>query len=835
MKFVNFITYLVTIRLINVIYYKSDDDIIFIDPECTPQASNFSSDGRKCLHIGGTVPMSGGWPGGQGCLPAILMALQDVNKKMDLLPGYYLRFHYNDSKCNPGLGTRVLYDLLYNKPTKIALLSGCSAVSTTMGESAAMWNLIVLSYGASSPALSNRKRFPTFFRTHPSQALHNPTRVVLFKKYGWKRIAILQELQELFTSTAEDLEHRLKMAGMEVMTRQSFISDPVDAVKNLKRQDARIIVGIFYDNYAQQVFCEVYKHKLYGKKYVWFILGWYADNWFEDAEKNTNCTTEQLVLALNNHFTIESLMLNQDDTVTVSGMTANTFLSKLKSHFKARNIEPSTVSGLAEAPLAYDAVWALAFALNKTMRKLETRPGPRIYMENFTYTDEYIRNLVYQSMSDTKFFGVSGLLTFTDSGDRIAWTMLEQMINRTYRKLAFYHQYDENLTWLKNATWEGSGPPSDRTTILKKMMVISHKLFVGICVGCFLCILLCVSCLAFNRFFRNRKIISQSAPYFNDMMLVGNVMCLVAAMMFGLDGRLFPLYYEKICRGRLWLLSLGFSLAYGSLFTKVLKVQALKAAIKKDNKTISQLIKHRHKQVVDFIVSKKGSGIEINFLVEPSDNWKYNLCVPTFLALDILFLIIWRLLDPLYKSLKDFPMIVIVNRDDEFKILPQLEICSCRKLGIWLSILYGMKGLILIFGLFLSYDTRKVFIKQINDSKLAGVAIYNIVILCAITIPMTILIVNNHNASFAFVAISLLASTFLSTVLIFFPKIFYIWKRKTDEETPDTLKGNLLSKDEENKYQQLSNENDEILKQISEKDAQIQRLSEMLKKKQMAK
>lgn len=57
-----------------------------------------------------------------------------------------------------------------------------------------------LSYGSSSPALSNRQRFPTFFRTHPSATLHNPTRVKLFEKWGWKKIATIQQTTEVFTS-----------------------------------------------------------------------------------------------------------------------------------------------------------------------------------------------------------------------------------------------------------------------------------------------------------------------------------------------------------------------------------------------------------------------------------------------------------------------------------------------------------------------------------------------------------------------------------------------------------------------------------------------------------
>lgn len=60
--------------------------------------------------------------------------------------------------------------------------------------------LFQLCYGASSPALSDRNRFPTLFRTHPSATVHSPTRITLMKKFGWYRIAILQQTEEVFIS-----------------------------------------------------------------------------------------------------------------------------------------------------------------------------------------------------------------------------------------------------------------------------------------------------------------------------------------------------------------------------------------------------------------------------------------------------------------------------------------------------------------------------------------------------------------------------------------------------------------------------------------------------------
>ena len=61
------------------------------------------------LHIGGLFPVSGtgGWQGGQGCLPAARMALNDVNNEAYMLPGYKLVLHWNDSQVS-------LFSSIYN-------------------------------------------------------------------------------------------------------------------------------------------------------------------------------------------------------------------------------------------------------------------------------------------------------------------------------------------------------------------------------------------------------------------------------------------------------------------------------------------------------------------------------------------------------------------------------------------------------------------------------------------------------------------------------------------------------------------------------------------------
>lgn len=56
----------------------------------------------KYIEIGALFPMNGtfGWLGGQGCLPAAMMALEDVNNNEELLSGYYLNITWNNSQVS---------------------------------------------------------------------------------------------------------------------------------------------------------------------------------------------------------------------------------------------------------------------------------------------------------------------------------------------------------------------------------------------------------------------------------------------------------------------------------------------------------------------------------------------------------------------------------------------------------------------------------------------------------------------------------------------------------------------------------------------------------------
>ncbi|KAM6364635.1 gamma-aminobutyric acid type B receptor subunit 1 [Pluvialis apricaria] len=755
--------------------------------------------GKKAVHVGALFPMSGGWPGGQACLPAVRMALEDINSRRDILPDYELRLIHHDSKCDPGQATKYLYELLYNDPIKIILMPGCSSVSTLVAEAARMWNLIVLSYGSSSPALSNRQRFPTFFRTHPSATLHNPTRVQLFKKWGWTKIATIQQTTEVFTSTLDDLDQRVKEAGLEITFRQSFFSDPAAPVRNLKRQDARIIVGLFYETEARKVFCEVYKEKLYGKKYVWFLIGWYADNWFRIKDPAINCTEAEMAEAVEGHVTTEIVMLNPENTRSISNMTSQEFIEKLQ---KRLGKNPEETGGFQEAPLAYDAIWALALALNKTSAEL-VKKGLRL--EDFNYNNKNITDEIYRALNSSAFEGVSGHVVFDASGSRMAWTLIEQLQGGVYKKIGYYDSTKDNLSWYNNDKWIGGAPPADYTKVITTFRFLSQKLFISVSVLASLGILLAIICLAFNIYNGHVRYIQNSQPYLNNMTAVGCTLALAAVFPLGLDGyHIGPGLFPFVCQARLWLLGLGFSLAYGSMFTKIWWVHT--------------------------VFTKKEEKKEKRKTLEP---WKLYATVGLLVGLDVVTLIIWQIVDPLHRTIEEFTK-EEPKTDTDVSILPQLEHCSSTKMNTWLGIFYGFKGLLLLLGIFLAYETKSVSTEKINDHRAVGMAIYNVAVLCLITAPVTMILSSQQDAAFAFASLAVVFSSYITLVVLFVPKMRRLITRgEWQSEQQDTMKtGSSTNNNEEEKSRLLEKENRELEKIIAEKEERVSELRQQLQDRQ---
>ncbi|XP_033643403.1 gamma-aminobutyric acid type B receptor subunit 1-like [Asterias rubens] len=376
-----------------------------------------------------------------------------------------------------------------------------------------------------------------------------------------------------------------------------------------------------------------------------------------------------------------------------------------------------------------------------------------------------------------------------------------------YRKIAYYDSLQDNLTWLIPVEWPGDGPPKDGVDTQPQLRIISKNLFIPVCVLAGFAIIFAWVCIFFNICYRHTGYISCSQPHINNLTALGCIIGLMSVFLMGLDGQyVSEEQFPMVCSSVSWLLTIAFSLGYGAMFSKIWMMHSLVTQEKSE--------------------SEDGRRRRRKISLQKVEVWKMNLMIGVLLLVDIVLLTVWQTIDPLYRLVEDFAKEEVYEEDLE--IQPQLEHCEATHLPIWLGILYAINGLLLIFGLFLAYETRNMTVRDLNDSRYVGMAIYNVAVLCIITAPVTIIIRSQQDAVFGFAALTVVFCSSITLILIFVPKMLYIHKNPDGVYTKNMPGLAAPSREDEEKHQRLSADNVEIKRQIAERERRIRQLGDLI-------
>ncbi|XP_002736691.1 gamma-aminobutyric acid type B receptor subunit 1-like [Saccoglossus kowalevskii] len=743
---------------------------------------------NKQLNIVGFFPLSGNVWRATGVLPACELAIEHVNANDDTLSGYTLRMDYGDTQCNPGYGTKVLFEFINSNITYVMLLgAGCSGVAQPVSMGANLWNLVQMSYSASNPALSNTIRYPSFYRTYAPDSLYNNARLAMIKYYGWRKVATLHENQELFSSTINHLSSLLRDNDIDILTSESFTVDASEQVRNLKEKNARIIFGNFYEDMARQVFCEVYKQNMYGKHYAWIILGWYSHDWWKVADPNIDCTPEQLYTALDGYIATENIDLSiYRDRKTVSGYTPNEFQLLYEDVLKERNIYDSVNAG---ASYCYDAVWSIALTLNQSIDILQNDANTtNRRLEDFHYEDNSMRKVFMDVLENLNFEGVSGPVSFNPSGDREGLVNIEQLQDGKEVVVGVYfpqvESLDEQLRWDmgdKAVQWKGGEPPKDETDVIMeyqripKLYVTIFSLLTGVGV------LLSGGLLVFTIVYWRRTCIYKAAPVFLVAMISGIILLYVSIILLGLDANIVGQnHLSLVCTIRAWTLSVGFTLSYGSIFSKVYRC---------------------HKLFTTKVNLWKPGPHTVPIL-------RYLM---VFLILDLVTLIVWSWKFPMELTIDS--LTPLIDEDKNVEVIPLIEYCTKGNSMYFIAALMIFHGLQLLLGAFLSYETRDIKIRTLNDIFFNGVATYVIVTLSIICAPLSF-IIYKPDVAYLIVASLVWTACTLTLLFIYIPKIIYVWGTCK-------VRRNSISKTDEQLYEEEVDEETKLRHKLEEVDQEI--------------
>ncbi|OXB73835.1 UNVERIFIED_CONTAM: hypothetical protein H355_010230, partial [Colinus virginianus] len=259
--------------------------------------------------------------------------------------------------------------------------------------------IMQLSFAATTPELADKKKYPYFFRTVPSDNAVNPAILKLLKYYQWKRVGTLTQDVQRFSEVRNDLTGVLYGEDIEISDTESFSNDPCTSVKKLKGNDVRIILGQFDEEMAVKVFCCAYAEEMYGSKYQWIIPGWYENLWWESWINSSQCLSKNLLAAMEGYIGVDFEPLSSKMNKTISGRTPQQYEREYNA--KRGDGQSSKFHGYA-----YDGIWVIAKTLQRAMKYLNaTNKHQKI--EDFNYTNHKLGKIFLDAMNETNFFGVT--------------------------------------------------------------------------------------------------------------------------------------------------------------------------------------------------------------------------------------------------------------------------------------------------------------------------------------------------------------------------------------------------------------------------------------------
>ncbi|XP_076468400.1 uncharacterized protein LOC143299155 [Babylonia areolata] len=704
----------------------------------------------KILYIGGIFELSQNShaESARSELDAAFLAIRHVNDK-GVVPGYTLQLVFNDSKCDAGVATDVFYDMIYRmgagRHITMVMGSACAEVTKTLAEIVPYWNLILISYAATSPALGDREKYRTFFRLALADSALVPARRMFINNFGWKTVAVLYEDIEKYSLAMNAIGKDFAQNNITIAASLSFKEPSVEIpemLRELKKMDIRVILGAFSVATARQVFCEAYRQGLYGARYVWLLMGGFkADSWWRETA-GTNCTARQLAVAVNGCFAVVSLNTLLGGLKSVANLTTTEF----KEAYHANN--GSTPMSFFAAT-TYDTVWTIALTLAKAMAQWRRsgHPVPPLHQMNYSSLAP-VRDTYLDIIKNSRFNGVSGPVSFQGS-DREGVSVIYQLQGGNFSRVAIHYpdspRLDFNCDGCRPVYWQGGRVPKDKKIVQPRQKVIEATIFYITAACCGAGIFLALVFLQYNLYHRKLKFIKLSSPKLNNVAVIGCILVYATVILMGLDDRTMPLHvFSVICTVRVFLLAAGFSLSFGAMFAKTFRVHQI---FTRANHGLvkSKLLRDRH----------------LLFLIGG------------LLVVDSGVVCVWVIVDPMGPHVTNLTM-ESSEEDEDLVFLTQLTTCNSAHLQKWMGAFYAYKGLLLLFGVYMAWETRHVKIPALNDSQYIGFNVYNVVLMSVCVVVLSNILSSQPTLAYAIDSAFMFLSTTVTLCLLFVPKIYVI-------------------------------------------------------------
>ncbi|KAM9481494.1 extracellular calcium-sensing receptor-like [Clarias gariepinus] len=234
---------------------------------------------------------------------SLIFAVEEINNSSSLLPDISLGYKIYDT-CSSGLmGVKIAMELVNGnenvtldeactKPAQVQAIIGeaYSSVSMAIAKSIGPFSVPLISYFSTCECLSDKRKYPSFLRTIPSDYFQSRALAEMVKYFGWTWVGALRRDDDYgnsgmatFTKIAEQLGICLEYSLPYFRTYSK--ERVLRIIDQIKVSTSRVIVG-FFDTWDLETLLPVFfEHNITGYQWVG-TEAWIVDPELAILDKN---------------------------------------------------------------------------------------------------------------------------------------------------------------------------------------------------------------------------------------------------------------------------------------------------------------------------------------------------------------------------------------------------------------------------------------------------------------------------------------------------------------------------------------------------------------------
>ncbi|KAM9359548.1 extracellular calcium-sensing receptor-like [Symphorus nematophorus] len=198
---------------------------------------------------------------------AMVFAVEEINRNSTLLPGVKLGYRILD-RCSG-----YPWALQGGQPVPLLIGAPSSTTGIMLSRILGPLSVPVISYLASCPCLSDRTKFPNFFRTIPSDIYQARAMARLAMRFQWAWMGAVAENNDYGQLAIQIFQEEIQGKGVclefiETVRRETIVNDARRAALTIQASTARVILIFCWHTDVKKVFLELAKINVTDRQFL---------------------------------------------------------------------------------------------------------------------------------------------------------------------------------------------------------------------------------------------------------------------------------------------------------------------------------------------------------------------------------------------------------------------------------------------------------------------------------------------------------------------------------------------------------------------------------------